>query len=86
GIYPLKIIPFANLINRISRRIVHFGSEITANNFLNAHKLYQNFRRFSFGKRAGESPVEHGGFDPEGKDWLEYLGFPKLRLNAEMIY
>jgi len=31
-------------------------------------------------------PVEYGGFDPEGKDWLEYLGFLKLRLSAEMIY
>lgn len=69
-----------------TRRIVHFGSEATANNFLDAHRFYQNLKKFSFGKRAGKSPVEHSGFDLDGKDWLEYLGFPKLRLSAEMIY
>lgn len=69
-----------------TRRIVHFGSEITGNNFLNAHRFYMNLREFSFGKRAGKSPVELAGFNTGGKDWLEFLGFPKLRLSAEMVY
>jgi hypothetical protein len=67
------------------KRIVHFGSESTANNFLETYRFYLNFRKFAFGKRAGKSPVEHGGFDPKRRDWLEYLGLPKLRLSAEMI-
>lgn len=68
------------------RIIVHFGNEVSADNFLDAHRFYMNFRKFIFGKRAGKSPVELADFNMEGKDWLELLGYPKLKFKAEIIY
>jgi len=57
-------------------RIIAFGSTEAANQFLSLFVLYWNLRPFQRGKNKGLCPAQLAGFDPQSRDWLEWLGIP----------
>lgn len=66
-------------------RIIAFGSTETGNKFLSLFVLYWNLRPFQRGKKKGLCPAQLAGFDPQRKDWLEWLGIPTYEALNRMI-
>jgi len=66
-------------------RIISFGSTETANKFLSLFVLYWNLRPFQRGKNKGLCPAQLAGFDPQGKDWLEWLDIPTYDALSRML-
>jgi len=67
---------FFRYVKRACRSVVKFGDVESADRFLALMMFRWNFTRFERGKHAGKCPAELVRFDPEDKDWLEWLGLP----------
>jgi hypothetical protein len=66
---------------RVSTKNIESGDKYQA-----GWNFYWNFRKFMTGKRKGKSPVMLAGYHHGNKDWLEHLGFPRLKYHTEMIF
>jgi hypothetical protein len=65
---------------RVSTKDIECGNKYQA-----GWNFYWNFRRFMTGKRKGFSPLMLAGYDHAERDWLEHLGYPRLKYHTEMI-